>query len=86
MPDPNLQILYSSAMVGRRAIPFFDSSKDFSYLFSIKEIVDPFLLGKVNPKSLRKFGETIEKCLQENDTDRPNMMDVLWDLNYARQL
>lgn len=52
----------------------------------LEKIIDPFLAGKINPNSLRKFGETAEKCLQENGTDRPNMMDVLWDLNYVRQL
>lgn len=52
----------------------------------LKDIIDPFLAGKINPNSLRKFGETAEKCLQENGADRPNMMDVLWDLNYSRQL
>ncbi|CAN4091559.1 unnamed protein product [Withania somnifera] len=52
----------------------------------LEKIIDPFLAGKINPNSLRKFGETTKKCLQENGIDRPNMMDVLWDLKYALQL
>ncbi|KAK4368418.1 hypothetical protein RND71_012210 [Anisodus tanguticus] len=42
--------------------------------------------GKINPNSLRKFGETAEKCLQDDGIARPNMVDVLWDLKYALQL
>ncbi|XP_047970927.1 probable receptor-like protein kinase At5g24010 [Salvia hispanica] len=52
----------------------------------LEKVVDPCLEGKINPNSLRKFGETVEKCLQENGGDRPNMVDVLWDLEYCRQL
>ncbi|OIT03123.1 PREDICTED: probable receptor-like protein kinase At2g23200 [Nicotiana attenuata] len=52
----------------------------------LEKIIDPLLAGKIKPNSLRKFGETIEKCLQEYGTDRPNMVDVLWDLKYALQL
>ncbi|KAI9164992.1 hypothetical protein LWI28_005762 [Acer negundo] len=52
----------------------------------IEEIVDPFLLGKINPNSLRKFGEIVEKCLKENGDDRPTMRDVYWDLIYTLQL
>ncbi|KAL5753052.1 hypothetical protein ACOSP7_023228 [Xanthoceras sorbifolium] len=52
----------------------------------LEEIVDPFLLGKINPNSLRKFGELVGKCLKENGVDRPTMRDVLWDLEYALQL
>ncbi|KAH6833674.1 hypothetical protein C2S53_005322 [Perilla frutescens var. hirtella] len=52
----------------------------------MESIVDPFLVGKINSNSLRKFGETVEKCLQECGADRPNMVDVVWDLEYCLQL
>ncbi|KAL8528757.1 hypothetical protein ACS0TY_006276 [Phlomoides rotata] len=52
----------------------------------LQRIIDPVLEGKINPSSLRKFGETVEKCLEECGADRPNMVDVLWDLEYCLQL
>ncbi|XP_057980225.1 probable receptor-like protein kinase At5g24010 [Malania oleifera] len=52
----------------------------------LQEIVDPSLAGKINPNSLRKFGEIVEKCLKEYGVERPPMSDVLWDLEYALQL
>lgn len=52
----------------------------------LEDIIDPSIKGQIDPNSLRKFSETVEKCLQEDGSDRPTMGDVLWDLEYVLQL
>ncbi|KAL3640300.1 hypothetical protein CASFOL_015268 [Castilleja foliolosa] len=52
----------------------------------LEKIIDRLLVDQINPNSLRKFGDTVAKCLQEYGADRPNMVDVLWDLEYCLQL
>lgn len=52
----------------------------------LDQIIDRYLLGKISSESLKKFGETAEKCLLEQASGRPAMGDVLWNLEYALQL
>ena len=52
----------------------------------LEKIIDPVLVGKIKPSSLRKFGETAEKCLKTSGADRPKMHEVLYDLQYALKL
>ncbi|ONK62372.1 uncharacterized protein A4U43_C07F3200 [Asparagus officinalis] len=52
----------------------------------LDQIVDARIAGSIKPDSLRKFGETVEKCLADYGVERPTMGDVLWNLEYALQL
>ncbi|XP_059671146.1 probable receptor-like protein kinase At4g39110 [Cornus florida] len=52
----------------------------------LEKIIDPKLVGRINPNSLKKFGETAEKCLEGYGADRPTMHEVLRQLEYALQL
>ncbi|XP_050208078.2 probable receptor-like protein kinase At5g24010 [Mercurialis annua] len=52
----------------------------------LEKIVDPCLVGRIFPNSLRKFGATAEKCLRGNSIERPMMNHVLWDLEFALRL
>ncbi|OAY72154.1 Receptor-like protein kinase HERK 1 [Ananas comosus] len=52
----------------------------------LHQIVDRRIEDTIKPDSLRKFGETVEKCLADYGVERPSMGDVLWNLEYVLQL
>lgn len=70
----------------REQINIAEWAMDLQKRGQLEKIIDPHLVGSVNLDSLRKFGETAEKCLAEHGADRPTMGDVLWNLEYALQL
>ncbi|XP_027169654.1 probable receptor-like protein kinase At5g24010 [Coffea eugenioides] len=47
----------------------------------LEQIIDPHLKGQIRPTSLKKLGETAEKCLVDYGVDRPTMGDVLRNLS-----
>uniref|UniRef100_A0A0V0I6T9 Putative receptor-like protein kinase HERK 1-like n=1 Tax=Solanum chacoense TaxID=4108 RepID=A0A0V0I6T9_SOLCH len=52
----------------------------------LEQNIDPNLVGKIRPDSLKKFGETAVKCLADSGVERPSMNEVLWNLEYALHL
>ncbi|EXB71430.1 Receptor-like protein kinase FERONIA [Morus notabilis] len=53
---------------------------------TLDQIVDPYLIGKIAPECLKKFGEIAVSCILDNGVERPSMKEVLWGLETAMQL
>nr|DAD27527.1 TPA_asm: hypothetical protein HUJ06_028995 [Nelumbo nucifera] len=52
---------------------------------TLDQIIDPYLKDKIAPECLLTFTAIAEKCLADNGIERPNMGDVLWNLEFALQ-
>ncbi|XP_059457517.1 probable receptor-like protein kinase At5g24010 [Corylus avellana] len=67
-------------------VPLTDWAMQLHRKGQLEKIIDPVLVGKIKPASLRKFSETAAKCLKQKGIGRPNMRQVVYDLEYAQQL
>ncbi|XP_017975061.1 PREDICTED: receptor-like protein kinase FERONIA [Theobroma cacao] len=53
---------------------------------TLDQIIDPYLQGKINPASLKKFDEVAINCLASEGIKRPVMSEVVCGLELALQL
>uniref|UniRef100_A0A6N2LH16 Protein kinase domain-containing protein n=1 Tax=Salix viminalis TaxID=40686 RepID=A0A6N2LH16_SALVM len=73
-------------LLGRDQVNLAEWAMEWQKKGMLEKIVDARLAGQIKKRSLKKFGETAEKCLADYGVDRPSMGDVLWNLECALQL
>ncbi|XP_065869329.1 probable receptor-like protein kinase At5g24010 isoform X1 [Euphorbia lathyris] len=73
-------------LLGREQVNLAEWAMQWQKKGFLSKIIDPHLVGQINKSSLKKYGETAEKCLADYGVDRPSMGDVLWNLEYVLQL
>ncbi|KAL9225336.1 hypothetical protein vseg_001277 [Gypsophila vaccaria] len=73
-------------LLAREQVNLAEWAMEFQKAGRLEEIIDPRLKDQIKPESLKKFGDTAQKCLAEYGVDRPTIGDVLWNLEYALQL
>ncbi|KAL8192733.1 hypothetical protein R6Q57_027181 [Mikania cordata] len=73
-------------LLGREEVNLGEWAVQWQRKGLLKKIVDPRIADQIKPGSLKKYGDTAEKCLADYGVDRPTMGDVLWNLEYALQL
>ena len=52
----------------------------------LEKIIDPHVVGTINPGSLKMFRETTEKFLEEMGFDKPSMGYFLCNMEYSFQI
>ncbi|XP_057525595.1 probable receptor-like protein kinase At5g24010 [Amaranthus tricolor] len=73
-------------MLAREQVNLAEWALEYQKNGLLESIIDPRLKSEIKPRSLKKFGDTAQKCLAEYGVDRPTMGDVLWNLEHALQL
>lgn len=51
-----------------------------------RSIVDPAVQKECSDSSLKTMMEICVRCLSNEQTDRPSVEDILWNLQYAAQV
>ena len=81
------EVLCARPAIGRsHMISLAEWAVETQKMGQLEQIVDPTIVAKIRPESLRMFGETAIKCLAPSSKNRPSMGDVLWKLEYALRL
>ncbi|XP_015076063.1 probable receptor-like protein kinase At5g59700 isoform X4 [Solanum pennellii] len=81
------EVLCARPAIGRsHMISLAEWAVETQKMGQLEQIVDPSIVAKIRPESLRMFGETAVKCLASSSENRPSMGDVLWKLEYALHL
>ncbi|CAH8337129.1 unnamed protein product [Eruca vesicaria subsp. sativa] len=85
-----LEVLCARPALNRHLPPMEQNLADWVMSCKSKRIVDriidPSLVGQIEPNILRKFMEVAEKCLKDNGDARPSMANVSWELEYILRL
>ncbi|KDP24661.1 hypothetical protein JCGZ_26520 [Jatropha curcas] len=53
---------------------------------NIYQIIDPYLKGKIAPRCFKKFVEIAFSCIHSKGIERPNIRDVMEELEFALKL
>ncbi|PON82071.1 Mitogen-activated protein kinase kinase kinase [Trema orientale] len=72
--------------VERRQISLAEWARSCHQEGTLDQIVDPYLMGKIAPECLNKYGEIAVSCMLDNGAERPSMKEVVWGLECALQL
>jgi len=76
----------SDLTLPRDMINLAESAIEWQKRGKLDQIINPRITGTIRLEALRKFGETVEKCLAEYGVERPTTGDVLWNLEFVLQL
>ncbi|XP_057514010.1 uncharacterized protein LOC130795787 [Actinidia eriantha] len=89
-----LQVLISKKSLNRflkvipgyRELPLLDLLKNILQLEAINYVIEPYLIGKIAPESLKKYVKITLSCLSEQRIHRPSMDYVVESLQSSLQL